>query len=298
MLYKIGSTGNMVKQIQVTVRVPSDGMFGKQTEAAVVSYQMTNNLVADGIVGPNTLDVMGILDTDLRDAVSFRTDNGLNILIQHLPKGEYIQNQQPILNDYVFIHHTAGWNNPERTIDHWGRDSRGRIATEFVMGGQSVKGDDESHDGVTVQAFPEGCQAWHLGGVGSDYMRRHSVGIELCNFGYLTDEGKTYVGTQAHPDQIVTLDEAFQGRTKWHRYSDKQLHNLSKLLLYIAARDVIDLEVGLVKWIQDKGPTEAFGYQQDAYDGKVKGLLTHTNVRKSKSDCFPQQELIDMLLSL
>ena len=34
------------------------------------------------------------------------------------------------------------------------------------------------------------------------------------------------------------------------------------------------------------------------YYGKVKGMWTHTNTRKDKSDMFPQQELIDMLLSL
>ena len=30
---------------------------------------------------------------------------------------------------------------------NWGRDSRGRIATEFVLGGGSVKGNDDKYDG-------------------------------------------------------------------------------------------------------------------------------------------------------
>lgn len=50
--------------------------------------------------------------------------------------------------EYCFLHHTAGWQNPYRTVDHWGRDSRGAVATEFVLGGQSIKGNDETYDGV------------------------------------------------------------------------------------------------------------------------------------------------------
>jgi len=297
MVYKKGSTGRMVKAIQETLGLPIDGQFGPKTEAAVVAWQMDHNLVADGIVGKKTLEEMGILDTDMKKA-SLRLANGLNIQQEFLPKGEYIQNDQPILNDYVFIHHTSGWNNPFKVINSWGRDDRGRIATEFVIGGQNVKNNNDDHDGVTVQAFPEGCQGWHLGPTGSRYMNRHSVGIELCAFGYLTDDGKTYTGTTAHQDQIVELAEIFHKHAKWHKYSDKQLYSLKRLLQYIASRDSIDLQEGLVKWIHKMGATKAFGFQQDAYEGKVKGLLTHTNVRKDKTDCFPQQELIDMLLSL
>ena len=129
-------------------------------------------------------------------------------------------------------------------------------------------------------------------------MNRHSVGIELCSFGYLTDSGKSYVGTQATESQIYTLKEPFRRKSKYHRYSDKQIKVLKEWILYVASRDNIDIKEGLVKWIDKMGPTKAFGFHQDAYDGKVKGLLTHTNVRKDKTDCFPQDELIDMLLSL
>ena len=300
MVYKVGSRGPVVKQIQEELKLPVDGIFGKATESLVVSYQREHHLVADGLVGNSTLDHMGILDTDLKVANHFTTENGLKIITRHMPSGEYIEgdNGAPILNDFAFLHHTSGWNNPNACIDQWARDDRGRIATEFVLGGQNIKNGDDEHDGVIVQAFPEGCQGWHLGKTGSRYMDRHSVGIEICNFGYLTDAGKTYVGTQAAESQIVTLAEAFQGHTKWHKYSDEQIKALGKWITYVAARDNIDIREGLQKWIEEQGPTKAFGFQQDAYLGNVKGLLTHTNVRKDKTDCFPQQELVDMLLSL
>ena len=43
---------------------------------------------------------------------------------------------------------------------------------------------------------------------------------------------------------------------------------------------------------------ERFAFNEDAYYGKTKGLWTHTNTRKDKVDMFPQQELMDMLVSL
>jgi len=295
MLIREGSKEKaIIKEVQVVVGVKPDGDFGPNTKKAVMAWQRANNLVADGIVGQKTLEAMGILDTDLSQQF-FDTENELRIHRHYLPKGEYIEG--PISNDYVFIHHTAGWNNPFRVIDSWGRDSRGRVATEFVVGGQKITDNSDSYDGQVLQAFPEGCQGWHLGAVGSDYMRRHSVGIEICAFGYL-DNGKTYVGTKAHQDQISTLEEPFRGFTEWHKYSDAQIKATEKLLEFIAERDNIDLREGLVDWIRKFGPTKAFEFQEDAYKGKVKGLLTHTNVRKDKFDNFPQPELIDMLLSL
>ena len=36
----------------------------------------------------------------------------------------------------------------------------------------------------------------------------------------------------------------------------------------------------------------------DFYNGKVRGLISHTNVRKGKSDVFPQPELIELIKRL
>ena len=127
-------------------------------------------------------------------------------------------------------------------------------------------------------------------------MHTHSVGIEVNNFGWIKD-GKTYAGTVADESQIVTLPEAFRGHKTWHRYSDNQIEVLRKWILYIAERDSIDVRAGLVEEIKKNG-AKGFEFNQDAYDGKIKGMWTHTNTRKDKVDMFPQPELIDMLLSL
>ena len=293
MLLKVGSRGKEVKELQEFLGIGADGIFGKGTESAVKEFQKTNGLTADGIVGPSTWDTMGLATTDASEKV-FTTDNGLVVNRHFLPHGEY--KNGPINAEWLFLHHTAGWHNPYNTIDAWARDSRGAVATEFVLGGPSVKGNDTKYDGEMVQAFPEGNYGWHLGKNGSQKMHINSIGIEVCNFGWVKD-GKTYAGTSVHESQIVTLDKPFRGHSTWHRYSDKQIKALELWLKFIAERDNIDISAGLPALVKQHG-ADAFEFNEDAYYGKVKGLWTHTNTRKDKVDMFPQQELMDMLVSL
>ena len=293
MVLKIGSRGKEVKELQEFLEIGADGIFGKGTETSVKKWQSSNGLSADGIVGPATWDVMGLATTDSSEQ-TYTTENGLIIERHFLPSGEY--KVGPTNKEYVFLHHTAGWHNPFKCIDQWGRDSRGAVATEFVLGGPSIKGNDNEYDGKMVQAFPEGGYGWHLGKNGSQHMHTHSVGVEVSNFGYIKD-GKTHAGTTAHESQIVELDKPFRGHKTWHRYSDAQIKALHKWILFIAERDNIDVRAGLPSLIKEKG-ADAFEWNEDAYYGKVKGLWTHTNTRRDKTDMFPQQELMDMLVGL
>lgn len=293
MILKNGSKGNEVKQLQKFLGVTADGDFGKGTETAVKNWQSKNNLVADGVVGPATWNAMGLASTDSSEKI-FQTKSGLVIHRHFLPPKEYFEG--PTKKEFVFLHHTAGWDNPYSTIDSWAKDTRGSIATEFVLGGQTVKGTGHKYDGELVQAFPDGGYGWHLGDNGSMHMHKHSVAIEVCNFGYIKD-GKTYAGASVDKSQIVTLSKPFRGFKDWHRYSDKQIQTLKLWLLWIAERDNIDVRAGLPKLIKEKG-ADAFEYNENAYYGKVKGVWSHTNTRKDKFDMFPQQELLDMLTSL
>lgn len=303
-MIKEGSKGPDVKRLQNLLGLKPDGVFGPVTKKAVIRFQLGANLTSNGIVNNETWTLLLTRgaeheaideDTDVMGQY-FKTPYNQLIHKHYLPKGEYLQG--PITNDYIFLHHTAGWENPYKTIDSWARDNRGKIATEFVLGGQKITDGNDQYDGVIVQAFPKGGQGWHLGKTGSGFMNRHSVGIEINNFGYLNNDFKTYAGQLANLSQICKLKQPFKDYVYWHKYSTKQIEELEKLLKYIAERDNIDLKVGLVEWIKKFGPNKAFNFNEDAYYGKVKGLLTHTNVRKDKFDCYPHPDLIDMLLSL
>ena len=66
-VYKIGSTGDMVKQIQIRLinrgLLPvgtADGIYGNKTAIAVRTLQRENNLKVDGTVGTETLALLGL----------------------------------------------------------------------------------------------------------------------------------------------------------------------------------------------------------------------------------------------
>jgi hypothetical protein len=51
---RMGSTGDAVKTLQRRLGVGVDGVFGDATLRAVIVFQTSVNLIADGIVGPQT----------------------------------------------------------------------------------------------------------------------------------------------------------------------------------------------------------------------------------------------------
>jgi len=313
MILKKGSSGASVVLLQQFLKISADGDFGQKTEVAVKAWQKANGLVDDGIVGPKTWTAMGIATTDISETTEPST--GLTFAKNYLPKGEYFPG--PVNKRWIFLHHTAGWHDPNGAVSTWGMDNRGAVATEFVLGGQSILGNNTKHDGELIQVFPQGGYGWHLG-TGNDAMHRESVGIEVCCFGQLTKGGYqrydatqkkyiwtalkpnsyyTYVGTEAHPSQIVELAQAFRGFKHWHKYSDKQISVLKDWILWVANRDGIDPRKGIVEQIKKYG-ISAFDKVDVALCNKTPGVWLHTNVQAGKVDLFPQQEVVDMLLSL
>jgi peptidoglycan hydrolase-like protein with peptidoglycan-binding domain len=51
---QLHSRGTCVKLVQLQVGTAIDGIFGPNTQNAVIAYQDRNGLAADGMVGPNT----------------------------------------------------------------------------------------------------------------------------------------------------------------------------------------------------------------------------------------------------
>lgn len=49
-----GAVGPAVSQVQAALGIPADGLFGRQTELAVMAFQHNCGLLVDGIVGPET----------------------------------------------------------------------------------------------------------------------------------------------------------------------------------------------------------------------------------------------------
>lgn len=309
MILKVGSKGKEVKELQEALEIKADGIFGYGTEAAVKSFQKENDLYVDGIVGRKTWETLGI-DTDefpkelkyMSEDKEYITPAGLTIHRQYLDKDEYVRDYGKIEPLGFFMHHTAGWDNPYKTIRNWNNDSRGRVATQYVIGGSNIKGNTK-YDGEVVECFPDGYLGWHLGKVGNFAIHKFSGGVELNNFGYLKEKnGKfyNYVNGEVPEEMVCDLGYEFRGFRYWHAYTPKQIESLRLLILHLKnIYPTMDLENGLPKLLKEgMDPKDAFEFNEEAYNAEQFGLWTHTNVRKDKFDCSPQPELIRMLTTI
>ena len=63
---RLGDTGSEVRYMQLALGISADGVFGPQTEAAVIRFQRQCGLQVDGIAGPQTLDALATGSCDFR----------------------------------------------------------------------------------------------------------------------------------------------------------------------------------------------------------------------------------------
>jgi len=301
-----GDTGDLVRALQGMLGCPETGKFDSMTLGAVKRLQEKSGIIVDGIVGPITWRALGFSPTEFYADTDFQT-SATWIERYPLPEGEYVKKETK--KEYIFLHHTAGRSNPYNVIDHWANDQRGRIGTHFVIGGIDSRLDVNNldnvrlpHDGKILQAIPDAYFGWHLGPVKSHKMHTNSISIEICSAGYLKEkDGRfvTWYGEEVHPSQVEELVKPFRGYKYFHRYSEAQLQSLEALLYLLSDKHGIDLSKGL-PWMlsETKDVNSAFEYDADIDRGKVKGLLSHTNVRTGKTDISPQKGMVYLLRGL
>jgi N-acetyl-anhydromuramyl-L-alanine amidase AmpD len=188
----------------------------------------------------------------------------------------------------IYLHHTAGNGNAEAVSRYWNGTSD-RVATAFVVG----------QDGLIVQCFSSKHWAWHLGiskaefkGQGAKYQNldKASVGIEVCNWGYLKEkDGKfyNYVNARVPESMVTTLDEPYKGFKHWYKYTDAQIESTRQLLVYLCDTYNIPREYR----------AQIFSLDKEAFKG-TPGIYTHNSVRKDKSDIYPCPRMIQMLENL
>lgn len=203
-----------------------------------------------------------------------------------LKDNQYFAESSP--KTQIYLHHTAGNGNAEGVARYWnGNDSR--IATAFIIG----------ENGTIVQCFSSKHWAWHLGIDTEDFARngakysnlnKLSVGIEVCNWGYLKKKGDkyyNYAGGVVNPSYVTELDQPYKGYKYWYKYSDAQIESLRQLVVYLCETYDIPKDYRSEIWSIDK----------EAFKGS-KGIFTHNSVRKDKSDMYPCPRVIEMLKNL
>jgi N-acetyl-anhydromuramyl-L-alanine amidase AmpD len=203
-----------------------------------------------------------------------------------LKDNQYFAESSP--KTQIYLHHTAGNGNAEGVSRYWnGNDSR--IATAFIIG----------ENGTIVQCFSSKHWAWHLGIDQEDFARngakysnlnKLSVGIEVCNWGYLKKKGDkyyNYAGGVVNPSYVTELETPYKGYKYWYKYSDAQIESLRQLVVYLCETYDIPKDYRSEIWSIDK----------EAFKGS-KGIFTHNSVRKDKSDMYPCPRVIEMLKNI
>lgn len=309
-----------IKTIQKELRITETGFVDEFTKAAIKNFQLTAGLFPSGVLDEDTITRMEKrfgtnLSITVRDASSTIYDKRDSVMIpdittdrmegnskikEHfLRAGEFINSVTK--KTYIFIHHTAGWNNPYNVIDDWNTDTRGAIGTHYVIGGPSING-DLKFDGEIVRCISERNHAYHLGGNLPSKLTTNSIAIELCNFGQLTQRnGKyyTYTNAECPKNQVLELPKSFRGHKFWHKYSNAQIQALKDLLIDIGKRNGISISKGLPTLLKTQDPYLALELNSNLCKGITNdGVWSHTNVRSDKVDIFPQPEIINMLKSL
>lgn len=224
-------------------------------------------------------------------------NNFVNSITQaRLPDSQYMNDV--VDKDQIFIHHTASSSNPYGVLEYWGGTAE-RVATAFLVAGNPGSS-RKWKDGEILQCFYSRKWGWHLGlksyhlvkgGRSSQNLNAKSVGIEICNWGFLSlRDGKyvSYAGAVVPEKDVVKYDTPYRGHKFYQKYTDAQIESTRKLLIYLC--DTFDIDP------KYKG-YEIFDINKRCLMGE-NGIWTHTSCRPDKSDCHPQHELIQMLESL
>ena len=136
MIYKKGSKGEVVKQIQIALHLYPDGIFGILTEEAVKEFQANNALNPDGIVGPATF----VLLIPERLKKSKRSITELIVHCSATPKGKNYN-----VDDIRRWHKNQGWSDIgyHYVVDLFGNIQNGRDVD--LVGAHCSKGGHNQH---------------------------------------------------------------------------------------------------------------------------------------------------------
>jgi len=220
--------------------------------------------------------------------------------IQVVPYPENKIFKEEFTKTQIVLHHTVSGDGIEGDIETWetGKDN---VAVAIII----------DRAGTPWQLFSSKYWAYHLA-AGNHNLDRHSIGVEIDNWGWLiagdgttkqfgknpdgsykmihTIMGKyyTYYGNSvAVPLQYYP--NKFRGYNYFEKYSLSQLQTLGELILYWKLKYNIPLDYNEDIW----------DVSQRALNG-TPGIWSHVSYRPAsqKTDCHPQPELVDLLKTL
>lgn len=206
----------------------------------------------------------------------------LIIVKNFLPKGQYVD--EITKKTSIILHHTAG-GSAQSSIDWWLTKPE-RVATHFLI----------ERDGTIIQTIPLECWAFALN-VGTKEnkiprqfrnkdkeLNQGAIQIELCSWGALTkkrDKFYNWAGKE-FKEEVDSPEYTFRSYEYFEKYTQEQLRSLKKLIEQLSK----DYQISIAPL--------TFDINIDALSGKS-GLYTHVNYNSTKSDCYPNKDLINLV---
>lgn len=235
--------------------------------------------------------------------MNLKKEMATSIIHDDLLEDQYVKVTYP--KKQIVLHHSAGWDNAKGMIDWWASNKE-RVATCCAI----------EDSGQVHSAFDSSYYAWHVSLIGKgNYLPAHltkyntsehsldierqSIGVEICNWGYLTlingeyhtymSKGVTGMGRDIiiPKNKVIQYENKFRDHEFYERYTDHEIESLYSLLSWWGQHYGIPLQYHPEMW----------DINEDAVAGNP-GVWAHVSYRTDKTDVHPQPELIEMLKAL
>lgn len=307
----VGDKGEQVKQVQKYLfdlgylkgieNIAVDGIFGQNTMNALQNFQREN--FVNGKVDEVTFEALKESFENLTK--SNNTNSNIRIIDFPLQTNEYFA--QTFEKENIFLHLTGGNRNAYFVQNGWERDNmsaQGAVGTAFILSGDDSQNKSgwAIEDGQVLRVFDDKFWAYHTG-TGVPSLDQKSIGIEICNWGNLTqrnDRFFTWTGEEINRSEVEELD--FRGVRFWHKISDKQLQNLRSLLKMLLDK-YPKIKENYQKQIQNNAFTSSWSdFKTSVLNQTETGIVTHTNVIRPEMrlrwDIPPFPRLLEVLRNL
>ena len=213
------------------------------------------------------------LNKEIADIISKRKDMKIYNMHHLLDDNQFYQEETP--KERIVLHHTAGGS--ARSSIEWWNQKPDRVSTPYLI----------DRNGDILETFSPKKWAYALG-INSSSAEKKSIHIEIANRGWLVEhKGGIYyqVGSklQRFDGEYVRYKQDHRGHKIYEKYTKEQVASVVALIDYLNSEFKLGIPGSQIK--------EFWHYD---FNSKKK-IISHTTLRKDKSDIHPQPDLIQAI---
>jgi len=271
------------------------GYYNQNTLMSVSNFQKHTGLEITGEVNIHTwsklidFDKKPINNNKVNKLVTI-TNNDLKIYDTSESVDFY---KEESLKDTILISNSGIGYNPNLVINSWKpiykeTDNFLKRSSHFIIGRKSDSID--KWDGLVVKSFDDEYWSYPCNLDNA----KSIISIEICNYGPITKfENKFYNITGNLVDDKEVIELNYLGYNYYHKYTDFQIQNLKKLLVYLQLKHGIQIkrgtytENGLLSFYDDNWFIN--------HNSTLGGIKTKNNFNIELLGISPQKGIIDML---